>query len=175
MNFLEDDGTESSRSAAAPGAAAAEPSPKAGDGSQGASADDGLVQSVVRCFAEVFAASEGLVEVHADRARSSLRRAIVKAIVGAGLAVTAVVWVCTAAFAAVRGACGGLTELWGGRVWLGELSGGLLALAFAAGAFALHSWWTSRREFAHLNSKYERMRNERERQDEPEIPAPLGG
>lgn len=161
----------------APGAADADPTPQHGNGAANsdAAAPDGSVRGFVRCFEELFAAAEGLVEIQADRARLSLRRTIVKAVVAVGVAASAIVWLGVAAYATVRGICGGLTELWGGRAWLGELTGGVLALAIVGGGYALYTRLSARRELERLQAKYERMRNGPERQDEPELPTEVRG
>ena len=112
--------------------------------------------------------------MYSDRARLSVRRTLVQAAIGAGVAVCTVVWLGAAALAVLRGACGGLTALWGGREWLGDLTGGLLALTLAASAIALHLRLSTRRDFRRLKAKYERMRNEHSKDHDTAAPAGNG-
>jgi len=115
------------------------------------------LQTGFRFFEELHASAGGLLEVQADRLRLSARRTLVRVAIGASIAVCALAWLVAATLAILRGARGGFTQLWGGREWLGDLCGGLLALALAAGALALHLHLSTRRELERLKAKYERM------------------
>jgi hypothetical protein len=103
-----------------------------------------------------------LFEVYSDRVRMSLRRKIVQAAIGAGVAGFMAIWLGIAALALFRGASGGFTVLWSGREWLGDLTAGLLAIGLAAGAGALHLRLSARRDLARLQAKYEDIRNEQD-------------
>lgn len=111
----------------------------------------------LRIFEELRHSAGGLLEVQADRLRLSARSALVRAALGAGLCSCALAWLVAATLAILRGLRGGLTQLWGGREWLGDLSSGLVALALAAGVLALHLHLPTRRELQRLKAKYERM------------------
>ena len=131
----------------------------------------GLIQILFRFVEEIIGSADSLIEVYSDRIKLSVRRTMVQAVVGAGAAVCAAVWLGASALAIVRGACGGLATLWGGREWLGDLTGGVLALAFAAGAVALYLRLSSRRELGRLRAKYERIRNEHNHDQDTASPA----
>lgn len=135
----------------------------------------GLIQVVLRFVEDVTRSANGLIEVYADRMRLSVRRTIVQTAIGAGVAVCTAVGLGAAALAIVRGVCGGLTTLWGGREWLGDLTGGLLVLALAGSAIALHLRLSSRRELGRLKAKYERIRNEHGKNHDTASPADDGG
>lgn len=145
------------------------------DGSAASKSGSGLLQILFRFVEDAVGSVDGLIEVYADRARLSVRRSIVHAAIGVGVAVCAVVWLITAALAILRGVFGGLTTLWGGREWLGDLTGGLLAWALAAGAIALHLRLSSRRELGRLRAKYERIRNDHGKSQGSASPARDGG
>jgi hypothetical protein len=130
------------------------------EGSEASGAKRGLTQILLEFIEELVGSANGLIEVYADRIRLSVRRTIVQAVVGVGVAVCAAVCLGAAALAILRGVCGGLTTLWGGREWLGDLTGGLLVWAITASAIALHLHTSSRRELVRLKAKYERIRNE---------------
>jgi hypothetical protein len=133
----------------------------------------GLIQVLFQFVEEIIGSADSLIEVYSDRIKLSVRRTIVQAVIGTGLAVCAAVWLGAAALAVLRGVCGGFAALWGGREWLGDLTGGVLALAFAAGAAALYLRLSSRRELRRLRAKYERIRNQHSQ--DPTAPAEIGG
>lgn len=109
---------------------------------------------------DLIGSTNGLIEIYADRMRLSVRRKMLQVAIGVAAAVCAVIWLGAAALATFRGLCGGLTSLWGGREWLGDLTGGLLALTLVAVAVAIHLRLSTRREISRLKAKYERIRNE---------------
>lgn len=115
---------------------------------------DGALALAARSLADAGAAARRLLEVHADRARLSTRRALV-ALVAAG---TATVFLAVAAGGAalvlLDGLCAGLTELWGGRAWLGDLSGGLLTVAATATLLGLANRLADRAALSNLRAKY---------------------
>jgi hypothetical protein len=124
-------------------------------------AEGGILATLLRFVEQLGGPASDLVEIHADRLRLSMRRAITTAVVGACVAVCAAIWLGAATLALLRGACGGLTELWGGRAWLGDLTGGLLALGLVAGAIAVIVRMSARRELKRLKAKYDQRRNKR--------------
>ncbi|MCE9595311.1 MAG: hypothetical protein K8S98_14075 [Planctomycetes bacterium] len=124
----------------------------------------GILELLLGFVDETVGSADGLIAIYADRARLAVRRKIVQAVVGGAVGVCAVLWLGAAALAIFRGACGGLTVFWGGREWLGDLTGGLLVLIVASSAIAIHLRLSSRREFRRLKAKYERIRNEHDQQ-----------
>lgn len=129
----------------------------------GAKAAVGSIETFAR---EVLAAAGTMMEVYADRAKQSLRSALAKALLGVLAAVVVVLWLGSAALACVRGICGGLQELFGGREWAGDLVGGAVAIGVVVAAVAIYQRGTDRREFLRLKSKYERMRHEADPQSQ---------
>jgi len=129
------------------------------EGSESGSRSGDLLQVLLQSFQEIWVSVESLIEVKADRIRISVERSIVRATLGACAAVCLALWLGAAALSVLRGARGGLTALWGGNEWMGDLTGGLLAWALAAVAIAIHLRLSSRRELAKLKAKYERIRN----------------
>jgi hypothetical protein len=114
-----------------------------------------------RFLKEITAPAEGLIEVYSDRVRLTVRRKIVQAAIGAGVAGFMAVWLGVAALAVFRGARGGFTALCG-REWLGDLTAGLLAVGLAGAAGALYLRLSARRDLARLKAKYEQIRDEHE-------------
>lgn len=95
-----------------------------------------------------------LLEVYKDRARLSTRRALVACIGWLGAAVFAAVALGSAAVAVTSGTCGALTELFGGRVWLGNLTGGLALLLMFGLVLVLVKHVSERRTLKALRTKY---------------------
>jgi hypothetical protein len=141
----------------------------------GSGSSSGLIQSLFGFVEDILGSVNGLKAVYADRIRLSVRRTIVQAILGAGVAVCAVVWLGAAALATFRGMCGGFTALSDGREWLGDLTGGLFALALAALAGWLYLRLDARRELSRLRTKYERIRNAHATNDDTAATADDGG
>ncbi len=131
------------------------------DGSgERAGSSDRVLQSLVELVGEITGSARSLIEVYKDRVRLSARRTIVRISLGVAASLCAAVWLGAAMLAVLRGLCGGLASAFGGREWLGELSGGLLALGVTVAAIAIHLRFSSRREIERLNTKYEGIRNE---------------
>jgi hypothetical protein len=127
----------------------------------GASGPGGGVTEILAKFVEEISSSVGgLIDVYSERARLSVRRAIARVAIGLCVAVCASVWLGASSLAILRGICGGLTTFWGGREWMGDLTGGLIVLMLVTGAIALHLSMSSRRELARLRTKYEQVENE---------------
>ena len=134
----------------------------------------GWTRVLLRFVEEIVGSADSLVEVTSDRIRLSVRRTIVRVAIGAGAAVCAAVWLGAAALAVLRGVCGGFAAAFGGREWLGDLTGGLFALALTAVAVAIHLRLSSRRELRRLMAKYERIRNEHGQHEHVATPARSG-
>ena len=130
----------------------------AGDAIPGTSGttSDKLLKSVE----EIVASASSLIEVYSDRIRLSLRRKLTRVVLVTGAVICTAVWLSAAALASLRGICGAFTALFDGRAWLGDLTGGLVAVALGAGGVGLYLQLSSRRELVRMKSKYQRMRNE---------------
>jgi hypothetical protein len=135
----------------------------------------GLLQAVLRFIEDVVGSTDGLIEIYSDRARQAVRRTFVRVAVGTGVALCAAIWLSAALLAILRGACAGFTALWGGREWLGELTGGTVAVLLAVGSGALYLRLSARRELRRLETKYERIRNEQDQRSNTAAPAQDGG
>lgn len=140
-------------------------------------ADPGPVEILSRLIEELAGSADALIEVYSDRVKHSVRQRFVRAWIVAGVAVFTAFVLAAAALATVRGIQGGFTALWGGREWLGDLTGGLLAVVAVAGVTAARLRWSANRELERLKVKYERDRN-RETSDQErdrEAPSAIGG
>jgi hypothetical protein len=135
----------------------------------------GLIEVLGQFGEEILASVNGLIEVKSDRIRLSVRRTIVKVALATGATLCVCFWLAAASLATLRGMCGGFTALAGGNEWFGDLCGGVLALALAAGAVALSLQLSTRRELNRLESKYERIRNKSGTSDDRELPPEDGG
>jgi hypothetical protein len=140
-----------------------------GDSDAGGAAGpgSGLVQVLFRFVEEIVGSASTLIEVQTDRIKLSVQRKIVQAAIGAAAALCLALWLGAAALATVRGICGGFASLWGERVWLGDLAGGVLALTLAVGAIALYLRVSERRELERLEHKYERIRTKHDTSEDP--------
>lgn len=83
-----------------------------------------------------------LVDIQVDRVRSGVHRGSEMVVIGAWAGLVGLTVSVVAAILMVRGLAGGLAELFGGRVWLGDLAAALLVIAGSASA--LFSWRASR-------------------------------
>jgi hypothetical protein len=119
---------------------------------------DDLLASALRFVDTIVTAVRRQIAVYADRRRLALRRSLIRAAVGAALAAGAIVWLCAAALAILRGLCGGLAALFGDRAWAGDLAGGALALALVVAALFWAARLSARAELRRLEAKYDRLR-----------------
>ena len=140
-----------------------------------AGSGSGLVQLLFGFVEELVASAKTLIEVRTDRIKHSVRRTIAQAAIGAAAAVCLALWLGAAALATVRGLCAGLASLWGGRVWLGDLAGGLIALTLAGLAIAVFLRVSDRRELERLERKYERIRSQHDTVQDQRASAADGG
>jgi len=136
--------------------------------------DGGILGLLVGLGEELWASAGSLAEVYSDRARLALRRKVTSIALAAGAAVALLFAVCAAALAAVRGLCGAVAELCGGRAWAGDLAGGLLAIALVAGLLAWHTKRSARSELERLKAKYERLHGPNPDRAAPGLPTEDG-
>lgn len=119
--------------------------------------DDGLFERVVVEVAEAVQHARILMNVHADRARLELRRALQRAqrefviLVALG-ALT----VCGLVLLA-SGLAESLSVAFGDRPWLGKLGAAALLLGVAAAVLAVRSARSERAHLEKLRAKYERL------------------
>jgi hypothetical protein len=101
-----------------------------------------------------------LVKVHADTVEANLRKRILSiALIGvAAIPYVALLRLAVGAFA--RGLTGGLTALFGGRAWLGDLVGGAGLLLMLAAGIAAYLTISARLRVDKLRQKYDRIRAE---------------
>ncbi len=104
--------------------------------------------------ADLSAAGGRLLAIHMDRARLSSRRALAALIGGVGVAVFCAVALGSAAAAMTSGTCAAFTELFDGRAWLGNLTGGLTIAVLFALAAAIASRASERSALKALQAKY---------------------
>jgi uncharacterized membrane protein len=100
------------------------------------------------------------IEIYADRQKLAIRRRIIHASLAAALGIAGLVWLCSAVLAVLRGVCAGLAELLGGRIWAGELVGGLFGVALVAAAVLVALRLMSRADVRRLEAKYDRPRKD---------------
>jgi hypothetical protein len=102
-----------------------------------------------------------LVGVRADRAALELWRKALRLSLASVGAVAIATLLIAAALRFVDGLAGGLTALYAGRAWLGDLTAGVLLIGLlGAGAYAFVARW-ERNELAKHVEKYERLRRAR--------------
>jgi hypothetical protein len=131
-----------------------------------------LVSNATRYVKELVASGKQMLEIQAERKKLALRRGLMKAAVGVVALVAVVAWLGAAMSATVRGLCTGLAVLFGGRAWLGDLVGGLLAVGLLAGAVALVLRRSSHKDLERLEAKYGRLPDEDRADDSGRVPRP---
>lgn len=164
--------SRSSGAAHAPRAAAArahEPAPS-DENESGRLAE--LVESGTRYVKELVSNAKQLLEIQAERKKLALKRGLLKAGVGLVALIAVAAWLGSAVGATVRGLCAGLAVLFGGRVWLGDLVGGLLALALLAAAVAVVLKLASSKDLKKLEAKYGRLPDDDGPEDAGRVPRP---
>jgi hypothetical protein len=125
-------------------------------GPSSAAGDRDVTEALFAFLESMGGAVSVLTGLYGDRLRASTKETIWKLTIAAVVGVATLLWIGSATLAAVRGLCGAVTFLSGGEVWLGDLAGGLLALALAAGAVAAAARWSNRRQLRALELKYGR-------------------
>ncbi len=100
-----------------------------------------------------------LFDIHVDRARSGVRQGGERVVIAAWIGFLGLALSVMAAILMARGLAGGLTMLFGGRVWLADLAAALLMIA--ACAAALFTWRSSRahRALERQKAKHESKSN----------------
>ena len=131
-----------------------------------------LVSNATRYVKELAASAKQMLEIQAERKKLALRRGLMKAALGVVALVAVVAWLGAAIGATVRGLCTGLAVLFDGRQWLGDLVGGLLALALLAGAVALVLRRSARKDLERLEEKYGRLPDDEPAPDTGRVPRP---
>jgi hypothetical protein len=125
---------------------------------------------------ELLAQAKVLLGVRADRARMAARRRLASFAVAVVAGLAGVVILVQAASALVRGLSGGLSALFGGVVWLGQLATGVLIIGGALVGLRLLAARRERREFEKRKAKYEELhRNEERRRAAARAAADGGG
>jgi hypothetical protein len=99
-------------------------------------------------------AARRLFEVYSDRTKLALRRSFLRTALGVMVGASAALWVGASILSVLRGACDGLAALWGGRVWMGQLAGGLLGVGLALGVLFLATRVDAWRQLRRLEAKY---------------------
>ena len=134
-----------------------------------------LVESGTRYVKELVSNAKQLLEIQAERKKLALKRGLLKAAVGLVALIGLAAWLGAGVSATVRGLCAGLAELFGGRVWLGDLVGGLLSLALVAGAVAIVVKLASSKDLKRLEAKYGRLPDDDRPEDAGRVPRPKRG
>lgn len=129
--------------------------------SNGSAAAAGPLQIVQQFLQGGFQSILQLVEIYSDRARLSASRAILRLGLNVIFAVSLLVGLAAAVLVTLRGICGGFVALFGGRIWLGELTGGVFTIVCIAVAIAIGMRMSERRELRRLQAKYEQPQSER--------------
>ena len=131
-----------------------------------------LVSNATRYVKDLAASAKQMLEIQAERKKLALRRGLMKAALGIVALVAVAAWLGAAISATVRGLCTGLAVLFDGRVWLGDLVGGLLALALLAGAVAFALRQSARKDLERLEEKYGRIPDDEPAEDAGRVPQP---
>lgn len=145
-------GSRSTRSPRASGTSGA-PDRAARRAADGSRLED-VLGGATRYVKELISSAKELIEIKTERKKLQLRRALIRAAVGVVALIGVAAWLGSAVSATIRGLCMGLAQLFDGRVWLGDLVGGLLALALLAGGVAYALRLAERKEIQRLEAKY---------------------
>jgi hypothetical protein len=129
---------------------------RAAAGPPSAAGDRGVTEVFFAFLESSGGAVSSLADIYGDRLRAATKETIWRIAIAAVAGVATLLWIGSGTLAAVRGLCGAVTFLSGGEAWLGDLAGGLLALALAAAAVAAAARWSNRRQLRDLELKYAR-------------------
>lgn len=143
---------ESDRDAADP-ASAPEPEPEA------AGREDQLAEAfsaIVAQIQEIRTQLGRLIGIQLDRAQLKLRAAAFRILVAALAAAAILTATVGAVLYLLAGTTAALAILFGGRVWAGNLAGGVLMLALLCALLALGAKWRAGSEMRRLVAKYGR-------------------
>jgi hypothetical protein len=139
-------------------------------GPSSAAGDRGVTEVFLAFLESTGGAVASLTDIYGDRLRASTKETIWRLGIAAVAGVATLLWIGSATLAAVRGLCGAVTFLSGGEAWLGDLVGGLVALALAAGALAAAARWSNRRQLRALELKYGKHDTNGAGADTPAVP-----
>lgn len=114
----------------------------------------GMTESLSAFLESANGAVSALADIYGDRLRTTTKATLRKSVIAAVAGVVMLLWIGSATLAAVRGLCGAVTYLSGGKAWLGDLAGGLFALALVAGGLAAATRWSDRKQLRALENKY---------------------
>ena len=119
-----------------------------------------LLASAVRFVEELSGSIRQQIEIYADRQKLAIRRQIVRGTIAAVVGIAGLVWLCSAMLAVLRGLCAGLAVLFGGRVWAGDLVGGLIGVGLVVCAVLVATRVMARADLRRLEAKYDRPRED---------------
>jgi len=122
---------------------------------------------------EIVELARRLLRIQRERRQLVLRRALAQLAAGVALAAGGATLVVLASLSLMAGLRGGLRELSGGRVWMGDLLAGALVLAALGLVFALARRRSERRGLERKRSEHEAL-VERIRRSSPAAGPPSG-
>lgn len=128
------------------GAGVAGPTSEAGD--------RGVTEVLFAFLESTGGAVSSLADIYGDRLRASTKESLAKLVGAVLVGAATLLWIGSATLASVRGLCGAVGSLARDEAWVGDLAGGLLALALAAAAWSGASWWSRRTQLRALEIKY---------------------
>lgn len=140
-----------------------------------AAGERGVTEMLLGFLESTGGAVMSLADIYGDRLRATTKETVWKIGVAAIAGLALCLWIGSATLSTVRGLRGAVTFLSGGEEWLGDLAGGLLALALAAGAIAAGARWSNRRQLQALELKYGKHDTNGTGTDTPAVPRSPAG